>query len=81
MSTKIYSSVRGVDLIIDWDSSDEERIKIKSPWPRLQDDGQLQNTQIGILVKEVIEDWKHKQTKKIIANYIKWQLYEVVVVN
>ena len=46
--------------MIDWDSSDKERIKIKSPWPRLQDDGQLQNKHIGILVKEVIAGWKHK---------------------
>jgi hypothetical protein len=54
-----YSRVRDVELIIDWDWSDGEWINIKSPWPRLQDEGQLQNKQIGI-VAEVIEDWNKK---------------------
>lgn len=52
-----YSSVRGVELIIVWDWSDREWINIKSPWPRLQDDGQLQNKHIGGFV-DVIVNWK-----------------------
>ncbi len=53
---ELYSRVRGVELIMDGDWLDGEWINIKSPWPRLQEDGQLQNKQIGRFV-EVIGDW------------------------
>ena len=58
-----------------WESGEAlegDWINTRSPWPRLQEDGQLQKKQIGIFVdEELIVDCEETHTEKIRGNSFK----------